>query len=204
MRFKGNAQAFVSLLPDDDRRSSEAVAGAVNAFFVRDKNTHRSVDQRLCIANALADRCLFIDQVCDKFCLVDLVAVHVHEVTALILQDQFDQLLHIVDSADRDNGKVSKLAADDQRLRIGIADTADADMNLILVSHAVHRVFKFCPELGVLQSVDRSVPAITGVNRHSAVFRAKVRMVIDTEIQIKRAIVLGIDAEKASHLDLLY
>ena len=107
-----------------------------------------------------------------------------------------DQLLQVVDPPHRGDGIGAEMGTHDQRLRIGVADAADAER----ARHFVHIPLKFGAERGILDVVNGPFKAGLGVvYRQAAPSRAQMGVVIHPEKQIGNAVVAGCHAKNAAH-----
>ena len=145
-RFKRGAIVAVPFA-DLDRRSSHEIARGNNVAAVfQNVNGRRTLNALLCKADALGEGILLADERREQLEGVDPAARHGGVVRAAVLEVFFDQFLRVVDYADHTDRVRAKLRADEKRLGIRVADTADRRRAL----HLVEDVFEFCPERGIL------------------------------------------------------
>ena len=127
---------------------------------------------------------------------IDPAPGHGIEMTAAEGQVLVDQLIGIVDDPHRADGVGSQLGTNQQRLGIGIADTADHRGAL----HFFENMLKLGSEGGVFDVMDLPLQAFLGIpGRHTAAAGAQVGMVIHAEEHIHHTIQLGCDSKKSSH-----
>ena len=107
-----------------------------------------------------------------------------------------DERFRVVDPADHADGVGPVVGADQQRLRLRVADAADGRKAL----HLVEDVLKPGAEGRVFDVVDLALQADKGVpGRHTAPAGAQVGMVVGAEKHVGHTVGFGCDSEKASH-----
>ena len=107
-----------------------------------------------------------------------------------------DQSVGIVDAAHRGDGVQTEMGTDQQRLRIGVTDTADAA--------AAVEVLKILLELGtegrILNVVDLALEPVSSViNSDAATTGTQMSVIVYAEIQIQYAVSFRDSSEKAAH-----
>ena len=113
------------LLPDDDGRTAQEVAGGDDAVFGKDKNRAGAFDLLVDAVDAVLERVAHVDKQCHEFGLVNLVSAHLTEMHAQSKQ-LVGYLALVVNLSHRSHGISPKVRVDDNGLRVGIADDADA------------------------------------------------------------------------------
>ena len=139
---------------------------------------------------------LLVDESRDQLGRVDLAGAHSHELMSVIGKIGVHQLFGIVDHTDGRDRIQTEMRADQERLRIGIADTADPAAAL-----EIYQIFfKFRTEGRVRDRVDLALkPARRIPQRHAGIARTEMAVVIHPEKHVQHHIASGYRAEKASH-----
>ena len=106
-----------------------------------------------------------------------------------------DDLLHIIDAADRRDGEAAERRLHQQRLRLGIRDAADAHFAVELL----YIPLEFGAKRGVLDIMYGAVEAAFSIHGHSAPLGAEVGVVIGAEKQIQHTILFRNDAKNSAH-----
>ena len=106
-----------------------------------------------------------------------------------------EQLAGIVDAANGGNGEQPQLRTDQQGLRLGVGDAADAGV----APEFRQIIFKFCTEGSVLDVVDLAFKALFAQHRHTAGLGAQVGMIVHAEEHIHGYIAPGNGAKKTAH-----
>ena len=117
----------------------------------------------------------------------------------MIREILLNQILRVVDDANGSNGVQAQMGADQKRLGIGIADTADAggavELGQVLL--------KLGTERGVFNGVNLTLEPVLGiVNNHAAPAGAKMGVVVHPKKDIKGDVLRGDGPEKATHVCL--
>ena len=112
MRFKGRAEASVLLLPEDQRRAPQIIAGRIQPLGRSDQKRHRTVDLFLGMADPLFHTALLVYQGRRQLRRVDAVAAHFQELGPSAGERLLRQLVQVIDTADRRDGKVSQPRTD--------------------------------------------------------------------------------------------
>ena len=96
-----------------------------------------------------------------------------------------DQRLGVVDGADDANGVGAQIGADEQRLRLAVADTADSGRAL----HALQNVGKAGTEGSAFNAVDFPLKSDLGIEGgHTRAAGAQVGMVVRAEEHVQKAV----------------
>ncbi len=106
------------------------------------------------------------------------------------------QLVHIVDLAYGCDRISSMVGTNQQRLRFIIRNTADSHSS----GHLLDVFIKFGPKRRIFNIVDCTVKTAFPIHDHAASLRPKMRMVINSEKQIKYAVLCGCNSKKSSHI----
>ena len=123
--LKGHAAA-VFLLADQHRQTAHPVPGGDDAVGGEDQDGHGTVDLLLGVADTGHQRILLIDEGGGQLRGGNFAGRHGHELLALLLETLLHQRLGVVDDAHGGDGVETQMGTDQQRLRVGVADTADA------------------------------------------------------------------------------
>ena len=108
----------------------------------------------------------------------------------------FHQFLCVVDNAHGGQGKQAQMAAEQQRLRIGVGDTADADG----AAHLGQVIFKFGAERGIFNVMDLALESfVRVVECQTAPAGAQVGMVVCTEENVMDTVAVGNCSEETTH-----
>ena len=122
--FEARAEA-VRLFAEDDRCAAELIARGVDALRREDQHGERTVHNFLRVADTLDEVFLLVDDGGDKLRRVDFAVLHLEEMRAAA-DDLFEDLLGVVDLADRRYGEGAVLRAHQNRLCLVVGDAADA------------------------------------------------------------------------------
>ena len=125
-----------------------------------------------------------------------LTGTHSHKLLALKVKIFLHQFLGIVDDPHSGNGIKPQMGADQQRLRIGVADTADTGAS----PEAGQVLFKLGPKGCILDVVDLPLKApVPVIEDQSPPAGTQVGMVIHAEKYVKYAVPFGDGPKKSSH-----
>ena len=196
-RLKTDAIALM-ILPDDHRKPPMLVPRGQNAPVAQhQQHCHRTVDDLLHVTDALDKAVPLIDERSNQLRAVDPAGAHGLELMPVIGKIRVDQLLVIVDLPDGRDGVQPQVRADQQRLRVGIADAAEAARTGM---KAREILFKLGSERGVRDGMD--LPGKTvfrAPDRHTGVPRAEVAVVVRAEKHVQSHIAPRNGAEKPTH-----
>ena len=87
-----------------------------------------------------------------------------------IVQTMVDQLIEIVDFGHSGDGKLAQMRIDDDGLRVGVADDADADV----ADELPQLIGELRAEIGVFDIVDRAVEQAFVVSDHACALCAEM------------------------------
>lgn len=157
------------LATDDDGGASPLVARSDDAVFGQEQHGAGTLDVLIDILDAFDKVLALDDEQGDEFGLVGLAGAELGEVHVLPEQLLFE--LGDVDNLGHgDDGKTAEVGIENDGLRIGVADDADAGVALELVQ----LVFKLRTEISTFQIVDGAVETVSlpVVSGHTATFRS--------------------------------
>ncbi len=103
---------------------------------------------------------------------------------AFALEGPLDKRLLVVDLAHGDDAEGAHVGAHDQRLGVGVADHADAEMAV----EAVQVRFELGPEIAVFDIVDGPLDTRAVAHGHAAAAGAQVGVVIRAVVKIRNAV----------------
>ncbi len=183
------------LAADDDRGAAAAVAGGVDALPGQHEQRAGAFDLGQGAADAGLEAVLHVDQRGHDLGRVDVAAAHLGQVDAPLAERLAGQRLGIGHHADRGDGVVAQVGADEQRLVVGVADDADA----AAPAQALEVGVELRAELGVLDVVDDADEPLGAQDGQAAALGPQVGMVVGAVKQVGQAIVLCRHAEKSAH-----
>ncbi|MPM52698.1 hypothetical protein SDC9_99459 [bioreactor metagenome] len=188
------------LVADQHGGAAVPVAGCVNAVGGQYHDAKRAVHKALDVFNALHDVVLARDEGRHHFGGIDFAARQLKEMSAAAREHNGGKLLNIVDAADGRDGKGADCRADEHRLRLHVADAADAEVACKLYGVG----FEFRAEGGVLNIMNGPLKAaVRVIDDHAAAAGAEMRMVIGSEKYVIYAVFLGSYAKISSHFAYL-
>ena len=194
--FKGYAQAAVRVLAYQHRQAAQPVAGSQNTVRRHQQDRDRAFDHLLRVQNALHQIFLHIDEGCHQLGDIDLSAALGHELMPVVGEIGIDQLVDVVDDTHRADGVQAQMGAHQQRLWVGVADAAHADVALELMQ----RAFKFRAEGGVFNIVDLpDEPGLRPVNHHAAPAGTQMGVVVRAEKYVQSHIPVGDRSKITAH-----
>ena len=186
----------VFILADENGQTTELVAGDNNAVGLQEHDRFGALNNVLGVANALDDRLLAVDERADEFGGVHLARAHREELGIVVAEVALDQVVGIVDDADRRDRKEAEMGPQEQRLRIVVRNAADAAVAL----HVRNVRLEAGAERRVRDVVDLTLEALLRVvDRHAAELGAEVGVVVDAEEGVENDVALGYSAEEAAH-----
>lgn len=143
-----------------------------------DEDGRRAFNLLLCVADARDQIVHLVDERRNEFSLVDLARAHRHELMPVVGKIVVHQLFGIVDDAHRRNRIQPEVGTHQKRLRVGVADAADAAAPVKIAQV----VFKLGAERGIGNIVNLALkPGFGIVNHHTAAFRSQMGMIIHSE-----------------------
>ena len=168
------------LLSDDDAGASQCVAGSNDAVFGEYQHRARTLYLLVNQVDAVGERIAHIDEQGDKLRLIDVVGTHLAEVHTLS-QQLVGYLAHVVHLRHRHHGIAPQVRIDEDGLRIGVADDADARL-----SHkSVELALEARAEIVAFQTVNASAEALLCVERHhTRTLRTEMRVVVGAVEQV--------------------
>ena len=176
----------VGTFSDQDRQLARLVSCANDRIFCHNDQRHRSLDLALRIANALDKSWFLRNQRTDQTAGIDVAAAHCLKVCTAVFQQFLRKCLCVLDYTDRANCVQSKFRTNHDRLRICIADTADAD----IAPHFFYILLELCPERRIFNAVN--IPLKTEFRRircHTATSCPQVRVIVRPIKYVKNAVV---------------
>ena len=158
-------------LAHHDGRAAEVVASGDDAVF--GENDHRAGAFHLFvhILDAVHEVLALGDEEGHQLGGVGEAHAQLGEVL-LVGEAVVDQLVDVVDFGHRTDGELAQVRVDDDGLRVGVADDADAEVALKLI-HA-HLIAELGAEIGILDVMDRAVEHGAVVGHHTRALGAEV------------------------------
>ena len=98
-----------------------------------------------------------------------------------LVKAELGKIINVVNSTDRGYRKVAEMRADDERLRLAVGYTADAEIAL----HFLDVMLELGAERRVFDIVYRALKAVFAVYGETSAAGSEVRMVVSPEKQIK-------------------
>ena len=193
--LEGRAVAVI-VLADEDGQATHLVARRDDVLVIgHDEQRERSVDDLLGKLDARHEVLALVDERGDKLGRVDLAGAHGHELTVSLREVLVHELVGVVDTTYRRDGKDTQMRANEQGLRIRIADAADAAVavklcEVILEAGAKRRV---------LDRVNLALEALLIVEDHARPARAEMRMIVNRKEHVQHAIAFRRHATESTH-----
>ena len=156
-------QAVNLLLAYHNGRASQEVASGNDAVLGQDEHRARALYLLVYQVDTFHKGVAHIDEQGHQLSLVDVVGRHLAEVHALLQQFR-GYLTQVVDFGNGHHGIAPQVRIDDDGLRVGIADDANALMPL----EGVEFVLEARAEIVALQRVDAAVEAAILVECHQS------------------------------------
>ena len=173
------------LIPAYQHRKAAHLVTGGDDLVIRseDEDGGRAVHHVLGVTDAVNQIILLIDECGNEFGRVDFAGAHGHELGAhACIEVLLDQLVGIVDDAHGGDGEKPQMRADQQRLRVGIADAANAAAS----GKIAQVLLELGPEGGVLDIVDLALKALLPVVKdHAAPVGAQMGVVIHAEKDVE-------------------
>ena len=199
--LKGDAVPLARLIAaDKDGEASHPVAGGEDdAVLGHDEQGERALDRLLGKLDALDQIVLLVDEGRHELGAVDRTRAHRHKLRAALLEIRLDQLVGVIDDADRGDGERPVLAAHQKRLRIGVADAPDTARAV----KALEVLVEARAERRVLDGVNFFLkPARPLAEHHARSTRAQMRMVVDAKKHIEYHVAARSRPKETAHRDL--
>ena len=193
--LEGHAVAVV-ILADEHGQAPHLVARRDELALVgHDEQGERALDLLLGILDALDQAVLGVDERANELGHVDAARAHGHELMAHT-RERPDELVCVVDGTDGSQREHAQVRANQQGLRIGVADASHG--------HRTDKARKILLELGaerrVLDGVDLAREALVGIPRHHAgTPRAQMRVIVDTEEHVEGYLTTRRCTKEGSH-----
>ena len=182
----------VRITPDEHGKATQAVACGDDApFAVHQQQRERSVDDTLRESDAVDEVVFLVDHQRDELGGVYRAGAAGHELLAAAGEVLLDELFGIVDDADRRKGERAQMAAHDKRLRVGVADAADAG----IAGEVGQVIFEARAERGVRNRVDFALEALLLVVKYEACRHP--------EEHVQYHVVMRCRAEESAHVNPL-
>ena len=173
--------AFV--LSDQDRKAPVLVTGRDQVPVLhQQKDRHGTFDHLLRFPDTVHDGVALIDQGGYQLGRVDRSVAHCHQLVPVVGKILIYKSLGIIDDAHCRDRIDPEVRAHQQRLRIGIADAADAART----AKIIEVVLEFGPERRVRDRVDLSAePVLFVPHTHTGISRTEMAVVVRTEKYIQ-------------------
>ena len=168
--LRGQHIAVVALAHHDGRAAVE-VAGRDDAVLGEDEHRARALHLIIYVADAVDEVLALGDEEGHQLGGVGGALAQLREVL-LAGEAVVDQLIHIVDLGHRGDGELAEVRVDDDGLRVGVADDADAVVTRELVDG--HLIAELGAEIRVLDVVDGAVKHLAVVGDHTRAFGAEM------------------------------
>ena len=117
------------------------------------------------------------------------------EMGAAVLVNGTDQLLGIVDLANRRDGKAAEMGLYEERLRVAVGNAADSHIALKLLDVAL----KLCPEGRILDVVNRAGEPVRSIHCHTSALGPQMGMIVRAEKKIQHTACLRCYSENTAH-----
>ena len=194
--FEGNAVALF-VLANQDGEAADFVACCDDVAFIgHDKQGERSVDGLLGELDAFDEAVFLVDEGSNELGVVHLARAHGHELLSAGGEAFLDELLRVIDDAYRGDAESAEMRAHQKRLRVGVADAADAAASV----EALQVVFEFRSKRRVFNRMDFALESGFGVEEdHACATCSQVGVIVDAEEHIKNHIVMGCSPEESAH-----
>ena len=196
-RLERDAEPVIALA-DEHRQAAHLVARGDDLAVLRDdEQRERSVDGFLRVLDARDEVVLLVDERGDELRGVHLARAHGHELAAAAGEVALHQLLGVVDGAHRGDAERAQVRAHQQRLRVGVADAADAAATV----EALQVVFEARAERRVLDRVDLALEAsfLRVVENHARALRSQVGVVVHAEEHVQHHVVMRRRPKESAH-----
>ena len=196
--LKGNTVSVVA--PSYyNRKPAVLVPGSDDTVLGQDKQGHCALDLFLSILDSVDDVVALRDEPADERGRINLSAAHCLETGAGIAEQLVAELLSIVDYADVAYRVGTEPGLEKDRLRISIADAADAE----IAFHCVYVALELCAERRVFNAVNASLEALLrGICSHTASACAEVRMIVGAEKYVADTVMFSSRSKKTAHIKL--
>ena len=196
-RFERDAEAVVALADEHGQAANLVARGDDLAVLGDDEQRERPVDGFLCVLDARNEVVFLVDERGDELRGVHLARAHGHELPAAAGEVLLHQLLGVVDGAHRGDAERAQVRAHQQRLRVGVADAADAAATV----EALQVVFEARAERRVLDRVDLALEAsfLRIVEDHACAFRSQVGVVVHAEEHVQHHVVMRRRPKESAH-----
>ena len=147
--------------------------------------------------DALHEAVALVDERRNQLGTVDAARAHGHELVPVIRKIGVHQFLGIVDLPYRRDGVQTKMRAHQQRLRVRVADAADAAAAAVKFDQIL---LKLRPEGRVGNRVDLPLTAVLPApDRHAGVARAEMAVIVRAEKDVENDVALRHGTEKTAH-----